>query len=98
MKRGPDGKWVTRSELLSAWLPTLLDWAIGNAIVTMLKGSSKWCELRAAKEYKRAASALETWVDSNSQGYAEVRASEAARWFARKAILLRAKAEIEAIR
>jgi hypothetical protein len=99
MTRTPEGRFISQDAMLAAWLPKMLDWARSGSLMVMLNVASHWCDLRAGGEYLDAGRALSGEPDGDwAQRYALRRGEDAARWFARKAILQRAKAELEAIR
>lgn len=100
MNRSPEGKFIDRGAMLSAWLPKMLELVYcQNSLSEMLGVASSWCLKRASREYQRAGEMLAHGNDPEyEQRYAQRRSEDAARWFARKAVLLKAKAELEAIR
>jgi hypothetical protein len=100
MTRGPNGKFIGWGGALASWLPWMLDRAYGTALVEMLKIAARWCDLRAGKQYRTAADSLVTGDDDLAwcQRFALRCSEDAGKWFARKVVLLRAKAEIEGIR
>jgi hypothetical protein len=86
--------------MLSAWLRKMLDWVYGDKLAAMLTAATRYCETRAASDYSDAARFLRPEEEDRdwAQKASLARSVDAAKWFDRKAILLKAKAEIEAIR
>lgn len=100
IRRSPDGKFCDPWYALDAWLPKLLNQARQSTIFpVVLKSLSLLCVRRAGNEYAEAARYFtdddRTWLCQ--AGFASRKHEEAQRWFAKRDILLKALADIEAV-
>ena len=68
LNQGPDGKFISRSEALKAWLPKLLDRAIGDETAQVLDVLAGYKERHAANDLRIAADVLDR-QDSHSADY-----------------------------
>jgi hypothetical protein len=59
LDQGPDGKFISRSEALKAWLPKLLDRALGDETAQVLDVLAGYKERQAAGELRIAADVLD---------------------------------------
>ena len=85
--KGPDGKFISGTAALSVWLPALLDAAWSFPLHVMLESGAHWCDLRAAKELRLAAVALEQ--NGYGSAYVPNQITSATKWFTARDILLR---------
>jgi Arc/MetJ-type ribon-helix-helix transcriptional regulator len=68
LNQGPDGKFISRSEALKAWLPKLLDRALGDEIAQALDVLAGYKEHHAANDLWIAANVLDR-QDSHGADY-----------------------------
>jgi Arc/MetJ-type ribon-helix-helix transcriptional regulator len=59
LDQGPDGKFISRSEALKAWLPKLLDRAVGGKTTQALDVLAGYKEHQAATRLRIAADVLD---------------------------------------
>lgn len=104
IRRSPEGKFIEPTSALWEWMPALLEQGCANSIFDqIMKRLAEYCVLHAGKNYASAArvySAAEGWEPSataNAQ-FGELCHAEAQKWFHKRDILIRALAEIEAIK
>jgi hypothetical protein len=92
--RCPRGKYVGQLGMLSAWLPQMVAWANSQGLNTALEALCRYCDVKAAEEYRHAAHDI---GENHSELFARNSVANAERWIARKGILLNAKEGIRKI-
>lgn len=92
--RDPEGRFIARSTMLSAWMPTLCLWAWGGVVEEALKALARFCEHKAGHEFANLGRGLTE--DGFEVGVlnAESFLRPANRWLKRRDVLLRAVEEI----
>lgn len=95
--RNPQGQFISHGEVLSAWLPALLDRSFSGEIRTMLHTAARWCQGKAAHEYRLAAEAS-IKEDISTTPYAIRVAARAEVWFRRRDVLAKCARELGEIR
>ena len=94
--RNPSGKFIGRSEVLSAWLPTMLGWVhYGNGLVSMLEIACRYCVEQAAAEYEHQAKYLREYTEEREMWLAPTRRAELMRQ--RREVLFEAIEKLKAI-
>ncbi len=91
LDRDPRGKFIGYGGAVVVWLPRMLD---ASSLDVMLKTAQRWCDSRAANNYRAAADDL---LEDGNEDYANYCTRLAAKWLKRKAILEQARKDIAAI-
>lgn len=94
--RAPDGKWISPGEMLSAWLPKMMDECFGYPPESVLSVAARWCIGMAAREHKRGGELLAGMdgIEDDPRRWHDYKSRQAARWLDTRDILLDAAKRI----
>lgn len=99
--RSPDGKFISREAMLSAWMQTLLEWHFRDSIDATIHELKRYCEDQFRHSCRFIGNSADWFYDEPSfkmTGYPQQRyLDEGKKWLAKRDILKRAMDEIAAL-